>query len=135
MDELSAMSIKRLRLLDIQNAEQEAMVQTIVNAKVAVEPVIAPVKFRIPDIKNGEEEAYWQSKIDAAKEALRPKAVSMADIIPDGEVEIPEVEELDEVEEVEILEEDTVEDELVNKFCQSCDSKGGRHLKTCNRTK
>lgn len=118
------MSIKRLQLIDIHNAEEEALIQTVINSKVASEPVKRQVNIRVPDIRNGEDEAIWQAKIDAAREELRPDQVKMGDIVPDGEVEIK-----DNTEVISHTITPIVEAKKSGKEC--CGSLGLRHKKNC----
>ena len=116
MQELYAMPLSRLRTLDINNSEEEAMVQTVINAKVQNSPAPVPFKpIHVPDIKNGEEEQYWQKLVDEQKEEMRPKPVSMEQIVPDASL----------VQEIKPIE------PVVKRFCEHCDSKGVRHKKTC----
>jgi hypothetical protein len=113
MEELMAMPLYRLKLLDISTAEEEAMVQTAINAKVQNSPAPSLNKpLHIPDIKTVEEEKYWQGVVDAEREKLRPQAVSMEQIVPDASqvADMPEVK---------------------KRFCEHCDSKGVRHKKVC----
>lgn len=135
MEELSTMSIKKLRLLDIMDAQQEAMVQIVINSKVLTQPVSREIKTSdVPNIRDGETEKKWQIILDERREAIRPKTVSMNAIVPDGEVVIPIVEEsevlpaiLEKVEEVPVIETFPV----TERWCNNCDSKGGRHRKDC----
>jgi hypothetical protein len=77
MEELMAMPLYRLKLLDISTAEEEAMVQTAINAKVQNSPAPSLNKpLRIPDIKTGEEEKHWQGIVDAEREKLRPRPIN-----------------------------------------------------------
>jgi hypothetical protein len=73
-DQLSGMSIQRLRLIDIQEKDEELLVQEILDAKLTKEPPAGKV-FRgdIPDIYNGEDEAKYQKVIDERVNALKPK--------------------------------------------------------------
>ena len=118
-----AMPLHRLKMLDIQSAEEEAMVQTAINAKIQNSPAPAlSEKFHVPDIKTGEEEAHWQAIVDAEREKLKPPSISMEQIIPDAT----------QVADIEVVSEPSEPSELVVKrFCEHCDSKGVRHKKGC----
>lgn len=132
MSELAGMSLPRIRLLDIQTAEQEAMVQVVVNQKVQHQPIESHVYTRdVPNIMNGTDEAKWQKILDERREKAVPKMVSMAEIIPDGEVEIPEIEEFEEHVKDAVMDNPFKGTETKSRFCEFCDSRGVRHKKDC----
>ena len=64
-EELGGMSLTRLRMLDIQEKDEEELVQKIVSAKEAKNPPIAKV-FRgdFPDINSPEQEAQYQKIVN-----------------------------------------------------------------------
>ena len=93
------------------------MVQTAINAKIQNSPAPAlSEKFYVPDIKTGEEEAHWQAIVDAKRESLKPKAVSMEQIVPDAN---------------QVADIQTTVEPVIKRFCEQCDSKGVRHKKDC----
>jgi hypothetical protein len=153
------MSLHKLRLLDVSDKEEEAILQEVISGKVANIPVYDEVdKSGIPDIKTPEEEAKYQAILDEREQKIRNMTVS--EEIPeelrktpteikqeiqqkekdiaqlDGEIEQKE-KELAEVHD-EVLVESPSETVLVPNekvFCEFCDSKGGRHKANCTREK
>lgn len=142
------MSIQRLRLLDIVEKDEEALVQEVLNSKIADAPMTDDI-FRgdIPDIRTPEEEAKWQKIIDARKAKKTPREVKLPsvkkappedkgstsegkttqpgqDIPPAGNAEgagsTPETNKST-----------NTTDKPTKAFCDFCDSKRGFHKRTC----
>lgn len=135
-EQLGAMTIKQLRNVDIREGDEEAVVQEILNQKVRVAPLEMTINFGTDktDIKTVEQEAEMQEVIDArVKDArerlsgamLEPEQTptSSPEEVPPAPVEIGDAP----------LPDPTVIAEA--PFCDSCDSKGGRHKKDCPKFK
>ncbi len=128
-DQLSAMSLERLRLVDVYEKDEEELVQEIINSKVELMPLSGDVyRGDVPDIKTPEEEAEWQKKIDERAQAKRPTPVTLS--LSD--------EETVEKDEEESTSTNLIEEPIVagskkteTRFCDFCDSKGVRHKKDC----
>lgn len=73
-EELNEMTIKQLKSLDIQNAQEEGAVQAVLDTKLQDAPIEHQV-FRgdIPDIKTKEDEEKWQKIIDDREASHRPQ--------------------------------------------------------------
>jgi len=64
-EQLQGMSLAQLRLIDIQDTDEEVLLQEIISAKVVEIPPIAKVyKGDFPDIKTPEEEAKYQAIVN-----------------------------------------------------------------------
>ncbi len=74
IEELRDMTIKQIKSLDISDAEQESIVQTVLDEKLKDAPIPHQV-FRgdIPDITTKEEEVKWQKEIDKREASQRPQ--------------------------------------------------------------
>ena len=116
------MSITRLRSLDVKDREEESLVQEVVNSKFMAK-VPEVYKLDIPDIKTPEEEALWQAKVDERVHKVKEK-MGLLDV---ADIEVPEV-----VTDSNVPEDMTL-DSKTDRFCEFCDSKGVRHLKSCTR--
>jgi hypothetical protein len=119
--QLSEMPLSVLRNLDIQDAEEEAMIQEIVNIKVGNMPLPHKAINRsdVPDIQTPEEEEKWQGIIDERERKLRETLTSAT--IPGVEIsgnpptiEYPEKKKMG---------------------CDKCGSKGWRHKAGCELAK
>lgn len=122
-DQLSAMSIALLRVVDIQEKDEEELVQEILNSKIKMSPPQKEVKVSdIPDIKTPEEEAKWQKIVDE-------RAAKMKGVVEDLVEDLP----TDHSDDAPVApDEPPKEDPKEEKpFCSFCDSKGGRHKKDC----
>ena len=112
IQELEAMPLSRLRNVDIRTVAEEAMVQSVINAKLAAQPVPieqVPLPSSATDYMTIEKEHELQAKIDAVNEENRKR-----------------------------LQESVAKVEAITapgakKFCEFCASKGVRHLKICTR--
>ncbi len=158
VEELAAMPISRLRTLDIQSSNEEALVQIVINEKVKAAPVEVPQLVIHEDIRTKEDELAWQAKVDERNERLRPKEISVAldgleedlplgppldytNNTPNEPISIP-VDASEEVAvdvpieivvdpELEELEEIPQELQAKAPGCEECGSKGRRHKKGC----
>jgi hypothetical protein len=75
-EQLLGMSIAQLRLIDIQEPDEEQLLQEIISAKEVENPPIAKVyRGDIPDITNQEQEAKYQELIDK-RAGVQPVTVS-----------------------------------------------------------
>ncbi len=108
---LLLMSISQLRALDIKTAEDEALVQEVLNEKLKAEPHI---DISRPILRSEETDRITPEKEKELQEKL------------DGPITVSEP--------VDVSQETTgtPEPEEVN-FCNFCDSKGVRHKKECTR--
>jgi hypothetical protein len=71
-ESLMAMPLKVLRGLDIDTPEHQALVQTVVNERMAALPPERKVyRNDVPDIQNPEEEMRWQQVIDERTKRLK----------------------------------------------------------------
>ncbi len=107
------MPIASLRMLDVQDKDEEDILQDVLDYKLSFRPA-ETVKINtayIPDIKTPEEEAKWQKIID---EKVKPKPYATQ-----NQRTIQESFSIDKNE----------------RFCEFCDSKGVRHKKDCKRPK
>lgn len=149
------MSIKQLRLIDIKEHDEELSVQEVLDAKVAVAAPAKPVyRGDVPDIKTKEEEEHWQGVIDARTAKIKGLAEPVVEETPkDLDVTLPVLEPTEPVppteapvqsepeptppvveeapKEPEPVQEPEIVEPTVKKFCEFCDSKGGRHKKEC----
>jgi len=79
-EQLMGMSLAQLRLIDIQEKDEEELLQEIVLLKEVDMPPIANVyRGDIPDIKTPQEEAHFQDVINQRVEERQPK-VEIAEI-------------------------------------------------------
>jgi hypothetical protein len=76
-EQLMGMSLAQLRLIDIQEKDEEELLQEIVLLKQQEMPPVAKV-FRgdIPDIKTPEQEAHFQEVVNQRTEAIQPTVVA-----------------------------------------------------------
>lgn len=147
-EQLMTMPLKHLRGLDIQNVDDEKLVQEILNTRMKGMPNV--VTFNIPssitDNLTVETEKELQAKLDVAR--AKRQAIILSE---EEETTTPEVEEEDvplmpettepaaEETTPEVPTEPVVEPEapsqpeVVGKFCDYCDSLGGRHKRVCTR--
>jgi hypothetical protein len=73
-EELMAMPLKKLRLIDVYDKEKEALLQEVISLKEEkIIPDVPIKKSDIPDIKTPEEEKGWQKVIDLRVEAVKVK--------------------------------------------------------------
>lgn len=130
-EELETMPLELLRGRDIRTKEEEDLVQEVLNERLVVEmPDFQPdIPFRqgtTTDIKDKAEEEALQAKIDAQREAHRKLYESRVEEVPsDTPIEEAPIEPTPIVE--------PLPDPTVVRFCEFCDSKGGRHKKDCTR--
>lgn len=76
-EELEAMPLSRLKLIDISNREEEALVQSVVTDKEQAMPVTDELwRGDVPDIMNPAQEKEWQKKMDARAAAIRGLGVT-----------------------------------------------------------
>ena len=79
-DEMMQMSVAKLRLIDINNKEEEDLVQAVVRLKEVQNPPQTPVNtLDVPDIKTAEEEAKWQKILDDRRAGLKPQVEVKSD--------------------------------------------------------
>ena len=79
-DELMAMPLNKLKLVDINNHEQEALVQAIINLKtIDIPPQTTVYNLDVPDIKTAEDEAKWQKIMDDRRAGLKPQVEVKSD--------------------------------------------------------
>lgn len=72
------MPLKIIRSLDVQNPEQEATLQRVVDRRLAVMPPSTPINRRdVPDIKTPAEEKRWQEIMDERTAKLRPQLMTI----------------------------------------------------------
>lgn len=131
-DQLCAMPLNRLRLVDVHDKEEEDLLQEIINSKlVNLPPQGEAFRGDVPDIKTPKQEAEWQAKIDERNAEIKgryvPTATVDSAIAPTNTVEIEGSGEV--LPNGEIISEPTKE--VGKKFCEFCDSKGGIHKKGC----
>jgi hypothetical protein len=73
-EELEAMTVRQLRLIDIRSTEEEALVQAILNKKMALrKPDVKVNRSDAPDIKTPEQEAEYQKVIDAREARVKER--------------------------------------------------------------
>lgn len=132
-EDMRLMPMHKLRHLDIRTAEQERMVQEVINEKLIASPQVGnPLVFpaSVTDaIKTPEDEALLQAKMDAHNAVNRAQLMGQ-------EVELEDEEEEEDEETVAIpLETESLAEVTapVKVFCKFCDSKGGAHKKVCTR--
>lgn len=91
-EELMSMPLSIVRGIDIKNAEDEALIQEVVTARVQASPVSQPVyRGDVPDIKSKEQEMEWQAKIDERE--AKARGIVEVPVIEDVPTQvIPEVE-------------------------------------------
>jgi hypothetical protein len=79
-EQLMAMPLNKLRLIDINSKEEEDLVQAVVRLKEVQNPPQTPVNtLDVPDIKNTEEEAKWQKILDDRRAGLKPQVEVKSD--------------------------------------------------------
>ena len=79
-DEMMQMSVAKLRLIDINNKEEEDLVQAVVRLKEVQNSPQTPVNtLDVPDIKTAEEEAKWQKILDDRRAGLKPQVEVKSD--------------------------------------------------------
>ena len=112
--ELERMPLSYLRNIDIRTVDEEKLVQSVINAKLAAQPVPIvqqPLPSSETDHMTIEKEHELQAKIDAVNEENRKRLQASVEAL---------------VEKTEVKTE-------TKKFCEFCASKGVRHLKICTR--
>lgn len=148
--------MKYLKHLDIQNADEEQMVQKVLNTRLKDAPMGAPLVFpsHMTDNMTIEKEQALQAKIDARNAQIKSQFAPLDEVpqvdaepqplpdptesIPDAPAEEGRVEPIEdeplmpEVEPEEEEESPTV-DQTKTAFCLYCDSLGVRHKKVCTR--
>ena len=71
-EQLMEMSITSLRNLDIQDQQEEALLQEVLNEKVRTSVIIEDIKTSdVPEIQTPEQEAEWQSILDQRRKEAR----------------------------------------------------------------
>jgi hypothetical protein len=116
-EQLNSLSIEGLQMLDIESREEELMVQTLIDKKLQLMPVIEPIEIPSSATDNitPEKEAELQAKIDAKTLEYKNKVLSReVPIEEDASVDPEETDEETEQEE---------QEEIVAK------NKGGRPRK------
>jgi len=79
-EQLMAMPLNKLRLIDINSKEEEDLVQAVVRLKEVQNPPQTPVNtLDVPDIKTAEEEAKWQKILDDRRAGLKPQVEVKSD--------------------------------------------------------
>jgi hypothetical protein len=122
-DQLCAMSLDRLRLVEIKEKDEEDLVQEIINSKTVATPSVQKVyRGDVPEIKTPEQEKVWQEKINEREAKIKEQEVV---VLPEAPV-APEAPE-------EAIEEIDLNTPNEDRFCQFCNSKGKRHKKECTR--
>lgn len=95
IDILRSYPLAKLQNIDIKSAEEEKLVQEVLDEKRAALPVtIQYPRLLVPDIKNGEQEAEWQAKIDAYEASHRPLEVQIKAAETELEIVKAELEEV-----------------------------------------
>ncbi|MES2006910.1 MAG: hypothetical protein V4436_02245 [Patescibacteria group bacterium] len=138
--QLMDMPMKFLKQLDIQNVEEEQMVQRVLNTRLKDMPAPNPLNFSASATDNMtiEKEQAMQAKIDERNARLK------AQLAPTEEEIVTEPQPLPNPTEPEpeviptanpIVEPVTPPPAAVlkTKFCDYCDSAGGRHKLVCTR--
>lgn len=117
-EELLAMPLSRIRRVatDIQDKDEEELVQEVVNIKRIDEPAEGIIyRNDVPDIRTKEEEEKWQKIID--ERTRKAKGITAAAFVEPAKTEqVPD---------------NALPDVQPTRFCEFCDSKGGRHKKNC----
>jgi hypothetical protein len=140
-DTLNAMSLDRLRLVDVVDKDEELLIQEIVDAKTSKIPAMQEVYIGdVPDIKTPEQEKEWQAVLDKRAAKIKARGVSTAKPVQVKEPEKVTVApapvvplEAKEPEPKQVVKPTVV---VEKKFCDKCDSKGNFHKKGCpNKTK
>ena len=79
-EQLMAMPLNKLRLIDINSKEEEDLVQAVVRLKEVQNPPQTPIKTSdVPDIYNSTEEAKWQKILDDRRAGLKPQVEVKSD--------------------------------------------------------
>jgi hypothetical protein len=79
-EQLMAMPLNKLRLIDINSKEEEDLVQAVVRLKEVQNPPQTPVNtLDVPDIKTAEDEAKWQKILDDRRAGLKPQVEVKSD--------------------------------------------------------
>lgn len=147
-EQLETMSLARLRLIDIQERDEEEMLQFIINQKSEGKETTANV-FRgdIPDIKTPEDEKKWQEVLDkrASKgevqmvEETKDVSTNLGEVQADSGTMMPSISIPSQImgggfTGTEITTTPTPSNESVTltaRLCEFCDTKGMRHKKDC----
>lgn len=133
-EELREMPVALIRLIDIQDTDEERLVQDILNEKFRSLPLDQDVYTGdVPDIKTKEEEEYWQKILDdrRQKKILASQGPD-ADFPLDNEDPVPTEVAPETPSEPGVQEDPIKEPESVKKFCEFCDAKGPiSHKKDC----
>jgi hypothetical protein len=155
VEQLKEMPVQILRGLNIETREEEELVQSILNTRMADMPLVNPMNFTsgATDQLTPEKEAELQAKIDARNATLKAQFVPMSseevapvEVVPDMVTEPAPLEVAPET--VEVIPEPVVAPEVTPepvevtpepvevipeaRFCEFCDSKGVRHKKECS---
>jgi hypothetical protein len=86
--ELEEMSLSRLRGLDIETKEQEALIQDVLDERLLELPPSRPIyRGDIPEIQTIEQERLWQQIIDKRTAQLKPNASLVDDLSETIELE------------------------------------------------
>jgi hypothetical protein len=79
-EQLMAMPLNKLRLIDINSKEEDDLVQAVVRLKEVQNPPQTPVNtLDVPDIKTAEDEAKWQKILDDRRAGLKPQVEVKSD--------------------------------------------------------
>jgi hypothetical protein len=114
-EQLGAMSIDRLRALDIQDGEEEKLVQEILDCKLAASPPVVDIHSNV-DITTKEQEDMIQGELDEKRAKVRARGKKI-EIKAETPIETPT----------------EIPAETPKKFCEFCTSKGGKHKLDCKR--
>lgn len=134
-EELMKMPLKIVRGLDIRTADEEALIQEVVNSRASIAQPVVKFNQIVPDIKTAEQEQEWQKKIDKFNEENTPIEAKIvnAEKMLEGVKEIIETVQVAPTEVPPVV--PTVvtvsNGEIIKPFCDKCDSKGVRHKKVC----
>jgi hypothetical protein len=126
-EQLMEMSITSLRNLDIQDQQEEALLQEVLNEKVRTSVIIEDIKTSdVPEIQTPEQEAEWQSILDQRRKEARVRMgiVDESTVVVEKTAEVKE--EISEIEK-------EIEELKGERFCTYCTSKGKVHKKDCTR--
>jgi hypothetical protein len=141
-EQLDAMSISRLRGIDIAEKDEELLVQEIINRKTAALPP-DPEKIKsndVPDISTPEEEEKWQKILDERRAAVKARSIVNVDALPEDEgiTNQPSQESVPENAQVTATDASAITSvplEDTGIKCEVCGSKSSRHKKDCPEAK
>lgn len=144
VEQLKEMPIQILRGINIESQEEEMAVQAELNTRLADMPISNPMTFKdsVTDNLTPEKEAELQAQINERNAKLKSQFTPVGEevvvepvqeVVPEPIVEpVPEVVPEPVIEPVpEVVPGPVVEPVPEARFCEFCDSKGGRHKKEC----